>query len=181
MVLIITFDQLAIIMSHIFTAEGLGRDFLSKSLGGLASRVAPSLLHNGPGSHSNISSQVGFNFLFTYLLILYYILLIIYSYSFCIINNQRQKIVHKFFMSKFADQFFSSFQNLNTASNIKIPRESFFLFKLYVSNKKKKEREKRIVHLCVLCFVFIFWRIQFHVYLKKNHFFVSFYVLSIIK
>ena len=46
-------------MSHIFTAEGLGRDYLSKSLGGLAaSRGPPSLLHNGTISHGNLAAQV---------------------------------------------------------------------------------------------------------------------------
>lgn len=46
-------------MSHIFPAEALGRDFLSKGLGGISSaRVPPSLLHNGPSSHANIASQV---------------------------------------------------------------------------------------------------------------------------
>ena len=45
-------------MSHIFTAEGLGRDFLSKSLGLSAARAPPSLLHNGAVTHANLTSQV---------------------------------------------------------------------------------------------------------------------------
>ena len=46
-------------MSHLFSAENLDRDFLSKSLGGLnSSRGPPSLLHNGSMSHGNLASQV---------------------------------------------------------------------------------------------------------------------------
>ena len=45
-------------MSHIFTEEGLGRDFLSKSLGLSAARAPPSLLHNGAVTHANLTSQV---------------------------------------------------------------------------------------------------------------------------
>lgn len=53
-------------MSHMFTAENIGRDFLAKSLGGLSSRGPPSLLHNGTG-HPNIGSQVRNSVILVYL------------------------------------------------------------------------------------------------------------------
>ena len=55
-----------IIMSHLFTADSLGRDFLSKSLGSLpSSRMPPSLLHNHNGPpHGNMSQVILLIFIF---------------------------------------------------------------------------------------------------------------------